>query len=151
MEKNLVLGHIKVIVAAVAAWVMGYVQQAIDGIDKFVLPAAGKDQLGGIKAGEGLTVAADGTASVDFTSANAYADSAAANAAKDATEKVDKILKDAPEAFDTLKEVADYINQNDSVQEALQQAIGDKLGKDELVYATDEEVEAAVAAALEEL
>ncbi len=71
-------------------------------------------------------------------------------AVKKATDKVDAILADAPEAFDTFKEVAEYIEDHASVKEALEEAIGNKLGKDELVYATDAEVTAAVTAALEE-
>lgn len=148
MEKNLKLSHVRVIVLALAAWVSGVVKDAFEKVEKYVLPAASNETLGGIKAGDGLLVAADGTASVDFSTANAYADEAAAAAAKSATEKVDAILEDAPEAFDTFKEVAEYIESHKSVKIALEEAIGAKLGRDELVYATDEEVTAAVEDAL---
>lgn len=150
MEKNLKLSHIRVIVLALAAWIKEFVTDAIDKIEKYVLPAASDETLGGIKAGDGLLVSADGTASVDFSTANAYADTAAVNAAKYATEKVDAILQDAPEAFDTFKELADYIENHKSVKIALEEAIGAKLNKDELVYATDEEVTGAIDEALVE-
>ncbi|MDE6410048.1 MAG: hypothetical protein K2K81_07390 [Muribaculaceae bacterium] len=150
MEKNLKLSHVKVIVLAVAAWVKEAVADALGKIEKYVLPAASEETLGGIKAGEGLVVEADGTAKVDFTSANEYADTAAQNAAKYAAQKVDAILADAPEAFDTFKELADYIESHKDVKEALEQAIGEKLGKDELVYATDAEVTGAIEEALAE-
>lgn len=44
-------------------------------------------------------------------------------------EAINALIADAPETYDTLKEIADYIAQNESVVSALNQAIGNKVDK----------------------
>ena len=52
-------------------------------------------------------------------------------------EKFNAILDEAPEKFDTFKEVADYIEKHEEVSKAIQQAITDKADRTELKdYAT---------------
>lgn len=48
------------------------------------------------------------------------------------TEKFNEIVKDAPENFNTFKEVADYVEEHKEVAKALQEAINDKADKSAL-------------------
>lgn len=153
MEKLLKITHLAVLVAVIKGWVTNFVNEKIGDIPG--LKKASATELGGVKIGEGLQVDETGKASVDFTTANTYADNAVAAAKAD-------LIGGAPETYDTLKEIADYIEDHKDVETALNAAIGNKANsadvysKDEAdtmfaaaSYATDAEVQAAVEVALE--
>lgn len=50
---------------------------------------------------------------------------------KDIDDRINSIVDGAPETFDTLKEVADYITNHEDVYEALNEAIGNKVSKED--------------------
>lgn len=83
-------------------------------------PTATATSLGIVKPGNGLNIA-EGTLSVDATK---FATVDAVNTA--VTSKVNEVVGGAPETYDTLKEVADYIESHKSVETALNAAIGNK-------------------------
>lgn len=125
------------------------------------LPGAATAQKAGIvKIGSGVNVTEDGTISVevptkvsDLTNDSGFqtADQVTATAKAE----VAGLVNGAPETFDTLKEIADYIEAHETVVDALNAAIGakanaeDVYSKDEIdaMYMTAAEAEAIVEAA----
>lgn len=91
-------------------------------VDPSALPAATKTAKGAVIVGDGISVDASGTISVDFTptlnSAKSYTDT-----------KIGDLIGGAPETFDTLKEIADYIAEHADVVTAINAAIGNKADK----------------------
>ncbi len=83
------------------------------------LTKASATTLGGIRIGSGLNIDAEGVASVDFTSAKTYADNVGAKVKSD-------LVNGAPEAYDTLKEIADYIKSDGEAAAAMTTEIGKK-------------------------
>lgn len=49
-------------------------------------------------------------------------------------ERIQAVVGSAPENFDTLQEIAAYIESHKDVADALQAAVGNKANKDEVVY-----------------
>lgn len=49
-------------------------------------------------------------------------------------ERIQAVVGSAPENFDTLQEIAAYIESHKEVADALQAAVGNKANKDEVVY-----------------
>lgn len=84
-------------------------------------PIATSSSVGIVKPGNGLNVDAQGAMSVDATK---FATVASVNTA--VTSKVNEVVGGAPETYDTLKEIADYIEAHKSVETALNSAIGAK-------------------------
>lgn len=80
-------------------------------------PDASATVKGLVKVGTGLTATA-GTVSVDFKTANDYTD-----------QKIADLIGGAPETYNTLKEIADYIGEHEEVSTALNDAIGNKADK----------------------
>lgn len=74
--------------------------------------------------GKPLLVTADvaGAVQTALEQANRYADA-------QITEKINALVNGAPQTLDTLKEIADEINENEGVVETLNAAIGDKVDK----------------------
>lgn len=86
------------------------------------VPVASATAAGIAKAGTGLTAAADGTLNVDFSSA--------VTEAKDyADQKVSDLIGGAPAALDTLKEIADYLDNDSDTKAGLVQQIAKVDGK----------------------
>ena len=81
-----------------------------------LMTAADKTKLDGIAAGA-TNVTVDDTLSE--TSTNAIQNKAVQVAINAVSTKVDNIIKDAPEAYDTFKEIADYISTHKTEYEAL--------------------------------
>lgn len=119
---------------------------------------ASAEVKGLVKVGEGINVA-EGVISVDLSPYAKTADLPDTDALK--AETIAAIVDGAPEAYDTLKEVATYIEEHKSVETALNEAIGAKADKTALAdYAlkadlpaevTDEQIVAAVDAAYAEV
>lgn len=86
------------------------------------LPDASKTQKGAVKVGEGLEVAG-GVVSVSGDYAKSADVAAAISAAKD------EILGGAPDAYNTLKEIADYIAEDKDGAAAMIATIGGKAAK----------------------
>lgn len=84
-------------------------------------PTATATSLGIVKPGNGLNIDAQGAMSVDESK---FATVSAVNTA--VTSKVNEVVGGAPETYDTLKEIADYIDAHKSVETALNAAIGTK-------------------------
>ena len=100
------------------------------------IASATKAQAGVVKVGAGIDVV-DGVISVNHD--------AAIQTAKDfATAEVAKLVNGAPETFDTLKEIADYIEEHKEVETSLNAAIGNKADKT-TVNAMDTRLSAAEA------
>lgn len=112
---------------------------------------ASTSAFGVVKIGSGITVSS-GVISVThpsnisyFTNDKGYQTAAqvTATAKTEATAAVNAVVAGAPEALDTLKEVADAIEANDSVVSGLNAAIGAKADRSELPVAiTDAEITA---------
>lgn len=84
-------------------------------------PKATSDSLGIVKPGSGVTVDSAGALSVDTTT---IATKAAMTTA--ISEAKSELIGGAPETYDTLKEIADYIAEHANVETALNAAIGNK-------------------------
>ena len=59
-------------------------------------------------------------------------------------EKIENLIGTAPEAYDTLQEIAAYIAEHEEVAEALNEAITNKASKDEILYKNQTPSTAAV-------
>ncbi len=105
------------LVSVIFTKVKEYVTSAIAAIPG--LAKASATTLGGIKIGSGLNIDAQGVASVDFSSAKTYADNVGAQVKSD-------LINGAPEAYDTLKEIADYIKSDGEAAAAMTTQIGQK-------------------------
>lgn len=111
------------------------------------LPLATATDKGIASFGNGLTVAA-GTVSVDFSVATTYTDN-----------KVAELIGGAPETYDTLKEISDYISTHGEAAAVLTEAIGNKANAADVytkeaadtkfMLATDVATNAEVVAAVE--
>ncbi|MDE5976931.1 MAG: hypothetical protein K2G70_00480 [Turicibacter sp.] len=134
-----------------------------DAVVGAALPTASATVKGGIKVGKNLTIV-DGVLSApnpvtkvsELTNDSGY--QTADNVKSTVDTAIASIVDGAPETFDTLKEVADYIENHKSVETALNAAIGNKADKTSVYtkteadakfatiasYATDEEVESAL-------
>lgn len=138
-------------------------------VDASALPAASKTTKGAVIVGDNLSVAADGTISaaapvtkvseLENDSDFQTADEVASAIEEGAEAAVAKVVGGAPETYDTLKEIADYIEEHKSVETALNSAIGNKADKtsvytktesdstfvkvSDVSYATDAEITAA--------
>jgi hypothetical protein len=127
------------LVSVIFTKVKEYVTKAIAAIPG--LGVASAEVLGGIKVGDGLAVNEEGVASVDFSTATAYADTKYSEAQKYADTQVQAAVADliggAPETYDTLKEVADYIEQHKDVETSLNAAIGNKANSADVYSKTD--------------
>lgn len=107
-------------------------------VDAAALPAASAQNKGAVKIGSGIDVDSDGVISVAhptnisaFVNDKQYQTAAEVASAADSAAKaaVGELTKDAPEAFDTLKEIGDYIEQHEDAYDALQAAVGVKADK----------------------
>lgn len=127
------------LVSVIFAKVKEYVTKAIGAIPG--LGVASAEVLGGIKVGDGLSVNEEGVASVDFSTATQYADTKYSEAQKYADTQVQAAVADliggAPKTYDTLKEVADYIEQHKEVETSLNAAIGNKANAVDVYSKTD--------------
>lgn len=95
-------------------------------------PKATATSLGIVMPGSGITIDADGKMSVD-TTAIATVESVNSKV----TAEVNKVVGGAPETYDTLKEIADYIEDHKDVETTLNAAIGAKANSAD-VYAKTE-------------
>ncbi len=93
----------------------------VDATGKISAPTASKTVKGSVKIGDGIAVSA-GTISVDFaptlTAANNYTDT-----------KISDLVGGAPATLDTLKEIADYLGQDENMSGTLVAEIGKKADK----------------------
>lgn len=94
------------------------------------LPLASKTQKGAVIVGDGLDMNA-GKLSVNFKAANDYTDSKV-------SEEIEKVVGGAPETLDTLKEIAEYLDNDSDTKAGLVQQIAKKL--DTATYNTDKAV-----------
>lgn len=125
-------------------------------VDPSALPAASKTQKGAVIIGDGIDIV-DGKISVkhptkvsEFTNDSLYQTKSEVEAIAEqkAAAKVAEVVDGAPEAFDTLKEIADALQGNDAV-DGIITTLGKKANKDE-VY-TKTEVNSAIDGAKSEL
>lgn len=157
-----------------------YVDNSVDAIPAYQLPAATSGKIGGVKPGTGLAVAADGTISVtgdatvnsvewaavknapkasktavglvkvgdnitvtpdgtitvaapvtktsQLSNDSGFVTTSAMNSAIAAAKS--ELIGGAPETYDTLKEIADYISDHKNVETAINTAIGKKSDKE---------------------
>ena len=91
-----------------------------------LMTAADKKKLDGIASGA-TAVVVDATLST--TSTNAIQNKAVQAAITAVSDKVDNIIKDAPEAYDTFKEISDYIASHTTEYEALLAISNNKVDK----------------------
>lgn len=89
------------------------------------VPTATASAKGIASFGSGLKVA-NGAVTVDFKAANDYTDG-----------KIADLIGGAPETYDTLKEIADYISDHASVETALNDAIGKKANSADVYTKTE--------------
>lgn len=140
-----------------------------DAVVSDALPTASKTLKGAVKVGANINVSPDGTISVEapktklseFTNDSGFQNlsQVEATATAKAKEEVGKIMgEDVPETFDTLKEIATYIEEHQTTVDAINAAIGNKADKtsvyskeeaeakfvtaDSIVYASADEVNA---------
>lgn len=154
-KKYVALSNLPVVFTAVK----NYVDGQIGDIPEYTLPAASATVLGGVKVGANVNVTADGTISVaapvtkvsELTNDSSFVTSTQMQTAISTAKS--EIIGGAPETYDTLKEIADYIATHASVETALNAAIGNKADKSyvdttfvkeaDLVAATEAEITAA--------
>ena len=123
------------------------------------VPKASGTAIGLVKIGSNINVAADGTISVaapvtktsQLTNDSSYVTTTQMTTAISTAKS--EIIGGAPETYDTLKEIADYIATHASVETALNAAIGNKADKSyvdttfvkeaDLVAATEAEINTA--------
>ena len=107
------------------------ISEAIDAIPAYTLPVASKTVLGGVKVGAGLSVDEQGVISASEIDLSEFQTAAQVKAIADASASAAKaeLIGGAPETYDTLKEIADYIAEHSSVETALNAAIGKKADK----------------------
>lgn len=129
---------------------------AIGAIPAYTLPVASATVLGGVKIGAGLSVDEQGVISASEIDLSEFQTAAQVKAIADASAAAAKaeLIGGAPETYDTLKEIADYISSHASVETALNAAIGSKADKtaleaveakiDALEYMTEAEAVAMV-------
>lgn len=108
-------------------------------VDPSQLPKATSTTLGAVMIGSNINVDATGKISVAaiptnvsaFTNDKKYQteDEVAKTVDDAAKAAVAEVVGGAPETFDTLKEIADYIEEHKSVEETLNAAIGNKADK----------------------
>ena len=94
------------------------------------LPLASKTAKGAIIVGDGLDMNS-GKLSVNFKEANDYTDTKV-------SDEIAKVIGGAPEALDTLKEIADYLDNDSDTKAGLVQQIAKKL--DTATYNADKAV-----------
>ncbi len=92
-------------------------------VDPSALPVATGTQKGAVIVGDGLVVDATGKTSVSGDYAKTSDVDSKISAAKS------ELIGGAPETYDTLKEIADYITDHKDVETALNTAIGKKADK----------------------
>lgn len=129
---------------------------AIGAIPAYTLPVASATVLGGVKIGAGLSVDEQGVISASEIDLSEFQTAAQVKAIADASAAAAKaeLIGGAPETYDTLKEISDYIAAHASVETALNAAIGSKADKtaldaveakiDALEYMTEAEAVAMV-------
>lgn len=132
------------LVANIFAAVKSFVEAKIAAIKEYTLPMASSTTLGGIKIGQGLVHGeSDGAIDVDFTTARNYTDEKVSAA-------ISELIGGAPETYDTLKEISDYIESHGEVASALNEAIGNKANSADVYSKTDADGKFMVAADYEE-
>lgn len=89
------------------------VKTQVAGLIKFATPMnATSNKVGLVKPGEHLSVDTDGALSVDFKPAEAYTD-----------QKISDLIGGAPSTLDTLKEIAEYLDNDKDGKAGLVQQI----------------------------
>ena len=91
--------------------------------NNYVLPAATRNNRGGVKVGDGVNINGD-VITIDFSG---YSTTSEMNAAINA--QINNLVNGAPGTLDTLKELADAIQDNDSEISALLTSINGRLEK----------------------
>ena len=91
-----------------------------------LMSSTDKSKLDGIASGANKTTV---DSSMSTTSTNPVQNKVVKAAIDAVSAKVDNIIKDAPEAYDTLKEVSDYIASHTTEYEALLAVAGNKVDK----------------------
>lgn len=99
-----------------------YADEKVGAIPGYSLPKASATVLGGVKVGSGVAVDANGVISVpladNLKSAKDYTD-----------EQLQKLIGGAPENLDTLKEIADILDNSDDTNIGLIQQMANKANK----------------------
>lgn len=132
------------LVANIFAAVKSFVEAKIAAIKEYTLPKATGETLGGIILGPGLKAGKnEGQVEVDWQPANSYTDEKVSDAIAD-------LIGGAPETYDTLKEISDYIENHGEVVTALNAAIGNKANSADVYSKTDADGKFMVAADYEE-
>lgn len=107
---------------AVLAAAKKYADDKVAGIPGYSLPKASATVLGGVKVGSGVSVDANGVISVPLTDT--------LKDAKDYTDnQIRTIIGGAPENLDTLKEIADILDNDENTKLGLIQQMSGKADK----------------------
>ena len=93
-----------------------------------LMSAADKTKLNGIESGANKTVI---DSALNSTSTNPVQNKVINSAINAVNTRLDNIIEGAPDAYDTLKEISDYISSHTTEYEALYALVGDKVTKED--------------------
>ena len=93
-----------------------------------LMSAADKKKLDGIASGANKTVI---DSALNSTSTNPVQNKVINSAINAVNTRLDNIIEGAPDAYDTLKEISDYISSHTTEYEALYALVGDKVTKED--------------------